>query len=83
MLLGSAVIVAIGVGAVAGGAGGGGGAGFFLWHPATVSIAARLTAITRDVRFEIFTCLSSFRERFGGFYQGKKEFQLPTTACRL
>jgi hypothetical protein len=63
IVLGSAVIVAIGAGAEAGGAGGGGGAGFFLWHPATVSKAARLAATTKDVRFEYFTCLSSFKER--------------------
>jgi hypothetical protein len=59
IVLGSAVIVAIGAGAEAGGAGGGGGAGFFLWHPATVSKAAKLAATTNDVRFEYFTCLSS------------------------
>jgi hypothetical protein len=52
MLSGEAVIEAVGAGACAVGGGGAGGAGFFLWHPATVSSAAKLAASTMDLRFE-------------------------------
>jgi hypothetical protein len=72
-----ALIVAIGAGAVSGGVGGGGGAGFFLWHPATISIAAKPAATTRDVRFIFSTFLSSFKERFGGFLPGHMQVTIP------
>jgi hypothetical protein len=47
---GVTVISAVGAGAVTVGGGGGGGAGFFLWHPATVKSAARLTMETMYLR---------------------------------
>ena len=73
IVLGFAVIVAIGAGAVSGAVGGGGGAGFFLWHPATVSSAARLAVTTRNLRFEYCTCLSSFKERNCGLTRTKRD----------
>jgi len=40
MVSGEAVMLAVGAGADAAGGGGGGAAAAFLWHPATVSMAA-------------------------------------------
>ena len=75
-VLGSAVIVAIGAGAVAGGAGGGGGAAFFLWHPATVSIAAKLAATPGTCDSNISRVSPPSGSVLGVLYQGKTELQL-------
>jgi hypothetical protein len=48
--VGVTVMSAVGAGAETVGGGGGGGAGFFLWHPATVKSAARLTTETMYLR---------------------------------